>query len=81
MEPDDRILLTVVEAARRLGVGRSLMYELLGSGQVESIHIGRLHKVPIDALETFVARTRADSRPSSTGATASTQRRADGTDR
>jgi excisionase family DNA binding protein len=53
---DDRVLLSVVEAARRLGIGRSLMYELLGSGEVRSIHIGRLHKVPVAALFEFVAR-------------------------
>jgi excisionase family DNA binding protein len=53
---EERLLLSVVEAAQRLGIGRSLMYELLGSGQIRSIHIGRLHKVPVAALFEFVAR-------------------------
>lgn len=52
---DERILLSVVEAAKRLGIGRSLMYELLGSGQVRSIHVGRLRKIPVAALSEFVA--------------------------
>lgn len=59
LQPDERLLLSVVEAAERLGIGRTLMYELLGSGQVESVHVGRLHKVPVGALEAFIARQRS----------------------
>ncbi len=58
IERDDRLLLTVVEAARRLGIGRSLMYELLDAGQIESIHVGRLRKVPVAALGEYVERRR-----------------------
>jgi excisionase family DNA binding protein len=48
-------LLTVEEAAARLSIGRTLMYELISTGAVESVTIGRLRRVrPID-LETFVA--------------------------
>jgi len=50
---------SVVEAAQRLGIGRTLMYELLGSGQIGSVHVGRLHKVPTDALTTFIESRRA----------------------
>lgn len=59
IESDEKLLLTVVEAAHRLGIGRTLMYELLGSGQIKSVHVGRLHKVPVDALAQFVERCRA----------------------
>ena len=52
--PDPRLLLTVAEAARRLGIGRSLMYQLIGEGQIESITIGRLRKVSLSALDSFV---------------------------
>jgi len=58
VERDEKLLLSVVEAAQRLGVGRTLMYELLGSGQIESMHVGRLHKVPTEALTAFVERAR-----------------------
>ena len=50
----DRLLLTVSEAAQRLGIGRSLLYELLADGQVESIHVGRLRRIPIEALADFM---------------------------
>ena len=52
--PDERMLLTVVEAARRLGIGRSSMYRLLDAGQIRSIHVGRSHRIPVDALVEFV---------------------------
>ncbi len=52
------LVLTVEAAADRLGVGRTLMYALVKSGAVESVTIGRLRRIPIDALETFVASLR-----------------------
>lgn len=61
VESDERLLLSVVEAARRLGIGRTLMYELIARGAIESVHVGRLHKVPARALEVYVARLTAAS--------------------
>ena len=55
---DQRLLLTVSEAAQQLGIGRSLLYELLADGEVESIHVGRLRRIPIDALADFIDRQR-----------------------
>lgn len=57
--PAVRLLLTVSEAAARLGIGRTLMYELIRTGAIESLHVGRLHRVPADALVEFVARERS----------------------
>jgi excisionase family DNA binding protein len=54
----ERLLLTVSEAAQQLTIGRSLLYELLADGQVESIHVGRLRRIPIDALADFIDRQR-----------------------
>ena len=53
-----RLLLTVSEAAHRLGIGRSLPYELFADGQVESIHVGRLRRITTDALATFIDQQR-----------------------
>jgi len=47
----ERLLLTVEEAAQRLGIGRSLFYELLALGDIESVRIGRLRRIPLGALE------------------------------
>ena len=59
--PDEdmqRLLLTVSEAARRLGIGRSLLYELMANDEVEFIHVGRLRRIPVDALATYIDRQR-----------------------
>ena len=53
------LVLTVEEAAQRLGVGRTVMYALVSSGAVESVRIGRLRRVPADALVTFLDALRA----------------------
>ena len=54
----ERIVFTVEEAAERLGVGRTLVYALVRSGDIESISIGRLRRIPCDALDEFVRRMR-----------------------
>jgi excisionase family DNA binding protein len=51
----DKLLLTPVEAAALLGVGRSKVYELLKSGQLSSVRIGRSRRVPAEAVHKFVA--------------------------
>lgn len=54
-----RLLLTVEEAAKRLGVGRTLMYTLVKDGEVESVQIGRLRRIPADALPRYLEQLRA----------------------
>jgi excisionase family DNA binding protein len=56
-----RIVLTVGEAGELLGIGRTLMYSLVSSGAVESITIGRLRRVPVDAVSAYVESLRASS--------------------
>ncbi|MGW7238670.1 helix-turn-helix domain-containing protein [Streptomyces sp. NPDC054804] len=52
------VLLTVEEAARRLRIGRTTCYALIRSGELESVPVGRLRRVPADALAAYVARLR-----------------------
>ena len=49
------VALTVEEAARRLGVGRTTMYALIASGEVSSVRIGRLRRIPAEALSAYIA--------------------------
>ena len=42
-----------------LGVSRSTVYELIGSGDLEVGHIRRSARIPLDALHDFVRRLRA----------------------
>ena len=48
------MLLRVGEAGQRLNLGRSVMYELIRSGQLRSVKVGRLRLIPITALAEFV---------------------------
>ena len=52
------LLLTVVEAARVLSIGRTTMYELVAAGEIETVHIGRSARVPVSSLEEYVERRR-----------------------
>lgn len=54
VEETQRVMLTIPEAARRLAIGRSTIYELLARGALESVHIGRSRRVPVDCLGDFV---------------------------
>lgn len=57
MEP---LLMTVTEAAALVGISRARLYELLASGQVPSIKLGRSRRIALADLEAFVAALRAD---------------------
>ena len=51
---DDLRLVTLPEAARFLCVSRGTLYDLLTSGQLPSVHIGRARRVPMGELRRFV---------------------------
>src|SRR5262249_27310851 len=53
-EQRQRLLLTVVEAAEMLGVGRTKAYELIADGQLQVVHIGRAARVPLVAVHRYV---------------------------
>jgi excisionase family DNA binding protein len=46
--------LTVAEAARRLGIGRTKMYEYVSSGAIHSVKIGSLRRIPAEAVNDFL---------------------------
>ncbi|MGI9001973.1 MAG: helix-turn-helix domain-containing protein [Pseudonocardia sp.] len=48
------LVLTVEQAAARLGIGRTLMSSLVAIGAVESVTIGRFRRIPADALVHYV---------------------------
>jgi excisionase family DNA binding protein len=50
-----RLLLTVPEAAEALAISRSKLYELFAAGLVRSVRIHGSRRVPIEALETYIA--------------------------
>lgn len=48
-----KLLLTVEEAAELLGLGRTLMYELIRNGDVMSVRVGRLRRIRHGDLEAY----------------------------
>ncbi|MGH2670266.1 MAG: helix-turn-helix domain-containing protein [bacterium] len=51
----DKLLFTPEEAAERLSVGRSKIYELIGDGRLRSVRLGGSRRIPAVALVDFVA--------------------------
>lgn len=56
----ERVLLTVEEAAKYLGVGRTLMYRLIKDGEIQTVQIHRLRRVPRDAVDAYAARIQSE---------------------
>lgn len=57
----DRVLLTAEEAADCLKVGRCKVYDLIRTGELQSIKIGRLRRIPVDAVREFASKILADA--------------------
>jgi excisionase family DNA binding protein len=56
----ERLLLTVVQAAAVLGIGRTAAYQLIRARELEVVHVGRSVRVPADALPDLVRRLRSE---------------------
>lgn len=54
MAADLPLLLSVRDAAVQLGVSRGVMYELVASGEVEHLRVGRRLLISRDALHAFI---------------------------
>ena len=52
---DEALLLTVNQAASRLGIGRSFLYELVMRGEIQSVKLGRARRIPVAALAQFIS--------------------------
>ena len=51
----DKMLLTDKEAAYRLGVSQSTIWNLIRAGDLRPVRIGRLVRFPVGELERFIA--------------------------
>jgi excisionase family DNA binding protein len=52
--PGSRVLLTVEAAAKQLSIGRTTMYGLIKAGQIATVQVGHLRRVPASALTAYV---------------------------
>jgi excisionase family DNA binding protein len=53
---DEQLLLTTVQAARVLGVGRTTVYELIKRGELRPVYISRCCRLSWAELERYVMR-------------------------
>lgn len=60
MSDEPRLLLRIDEAARLLGLGRSKAYELVASGELPAVRIGRARRIPVAGLQAWVERRVAE---------------------
>lgn len=62
MELLDERGYSVDQATEILGIGRSMTYELIANGRLESVKIGRRRIIPGQAIREYWARELAASR-------------------
>lgn len=51
----EKLLLSVNESGAALGVSRSSIYKMLGSGELSSVTLGRRRLIPKTAIEALIA--------------------------
>ena len=51
----EKLAYTVSEAAQLLSLSRSLVYELINAGRIESVKIGRARRITKSQLDRFLA--------------------------
>jgi excisionase family DNA binding protein len=57
----ERVLLTAEEVAEALHIGRCTVYDLIRTGQLQSFKIGKLRRIPVDAVHDYTRRMLDDS--------------------
>ncbi len=50
----EQLLYRPEQAAEIIGVGRSKIFELMATGQIASVQIGRSRRIPRESLERYV---------------------------
>lgn len=54
----DLLLVSVLDAGRMLGIGRTSAYELVRAGELELVHVRRSARVPVASVHAYVHRLR-----------------------
>jgi excisionase family DNA binding protein len=52
----EKMLVSPEEAAQILSIPKRRVFELLSGGRIRSYKIGRLRRIPIEALREYIAR-------------------------
>jgi excisionase family DNA binding protein len=49
----EKIGYSIDEAVEASGIGRTTLYELMGSGEIESVKVGRRRIIPADSIRAY----------------------------
>lgn len=49
------VTVTIPDALRLSGIGRTTLYHLLAKREIASIHVGRRRLIKVDSLKAFLA--------------------------
>jgi excisionase family DNA binding protein len=63
----EKLLLDVSEVGYALGCGRSLVFRLIAAGELRTVKVGRLTRIPLGEVEEFVGRRLGGSTPGRAG--------------
>ena len=62
---DNKLLLSIPEAAERVSLGRTKLYELIVRGEIPTVRIGRSVRIPARALAEWAERQVTEQVPAS----------------
>jgi len=51
----ETVLLKIPEVLERLAISQTKLYELMSSGELRSVKLGRSRRVPSDEIDRFIA--------------------------
>ncbi|HEX3272266.1 MAG TPA: helix-turn-helix domain-containing protein [Ktedonobacterales bacterium] len=51
-----KLLLTAAEACAALSVGRTFLYQLAATGEIQSVKLGHARRFTLQSLEAYVSR-------------------------
>jgi excisionase family DNA binding protein len=57
---DQKLLLSPEQTCETIGVKRATLFKLLAAGEIPSIKIGRLRRIPVDGLKRYIERQVAE---------------------
>jgi excisionase family DNA binding protein len=50
-----KLLLSIEEVAASLSLGRSMVYKLVMRGDIPSITVGRMRRIPVTSLQAYIS--------------------------
>ena len=59
--PDDLEVLTPIQVAGYLSLGRDKVYAMLAAGKIPAVKLGRTYRIPRKSLEGWLARQAVES--------------------